>query len=82
MQEQVAHAAFGPVGSVSLSVGIAPARLHAANPRELVACAEVAMMTAKALGKSQVVVFDEDRAERPSEQQRRPRGPSSARSPT
>ena len=31
------------------------------NPRELVACAESAMMTAKASGKNQVVVFDDDR---------------------
>ena len=39
--------------------------IHAANPRELVACAEAAMMTAKARGKNRVVVFDEDATERP-----------------
>ena len=39
---------------------------HAMNPRELVACAEAAMMTAKARGKNQIVLFDEqsDRAAR------------------
>ena len=47
VQEQIARATFGPVGSVSLSIGIASGPEHAANPRELVACAEVAMMAAK-----------------------------------
>ena len=39
---------------------------HAMNPRELVACAEAAMMTAKARGKNQIVLFDDafDRAPR------------------
>ena len=31
------------------------------NARELVACAEAAMMTAKAQGKDRVVVFEDDR---------------------
>ena len=35
------------------------------NPRELVACAEAAMMTAKARGKNQIVLFDEHDGERP-----------------
>jgi HD-GYP domain-containing protein (c-di-GMP phosphodiesterase class II) len=35
------------------------------NPRELAACAEAAMMTAKAQGKNQVVLYDEDGARRP-----------------
>ena len=67
VQEQVARVAFGPVGSVSLSIGIAAGPEHAANPRGLVACAEVAMMTAKTRGRGQVVVFEDGRAERPSE---------------
>ena len=44
---------------MSLSIGVASGPDHAANPRELVACAEVAMMTAKARGKGQIVVFEE-----------------------
>ena len=33
------------------------------NPRELIACAEAAMMTAKARGKNQIVLYDDaDRA--------------------
>ena len=50
---------------MTVSTGVALGPEHAANPRELVACAEAAMMTAKARGKSQVVVFDEDESERP-----------------
>ena len=53
------------VGTIAVSVGIAQGPEHAANPRELVACAEAAMMTAKARGKNQVVYFDESANERP-----------------
>ena len=63
--ERVALAAFDPVGPLTLSVGIAIGPEHAANPRELVACAELAMMTAKARGKRRIVVFHEDESERP-----------------
>ena len=41
---------------------------NAANPRELVACAEAAMMTAKTRGNGLVVPFDESDRERPSEE--------------
>ena len=53
-----------PAGSPCRS-GSPRAREHAANPRELVACAEAAMMTAKARGKNQVVFFDDSATERP-----------------
>jgi diguanylate cyclase (GGDEF)-like protein/putative nucleotidyltransferase with HDIG domain len=56
---------FEPAGRMSVSLGVAIGPLHAANPRELVACAEAAMMTAKARGKHRVVVFDENATERP-----------------
>ena len=52
-------------GRISVSIGIAQGPEHAANPRELVACAEAAMMTAKARGKNQVVFFDDSATERP-----------------
>jgi diguanylate cyclase (GGDEF)-like protein len=52
-------------GSIAVSVGIAQGPQNAANPRELVACAEAAMMTAKARGKNQVVLFDDSATERP-----------------
>ena len=63
--ERVRLASFDPVGPLTLSVGIAIGPEHAANPRELVACAELAMMTAKARGKQRIVVFHEDESERP-----------------
>ena len=81
VQEQVAVTPFGPVGPVSVSIGIASGPTHAANPRELVACAEVAMMTAKARGKGQIVVFQEDSLERPGDASATG-APSSARSRT
>jgi diguanylate cyclase (GGDEF)-like protein len=69
LAERVAHAIetapFEPVGPLTVSVGVAVGPDHAANPRELVACAEVAMMTAKAQGKRRVVVFDERVGGRP-----------------
>ena len=49
------------------------------NPRELVACAEIAMMTAKARGRDQAVLFEDDTGERPDPA---PAGRTSARSPT
>ncbi|MDQ3066276.1 MAG: diguanylate cyclase [Actinomycetota bacterium] len=58
--------AFDLAGKVAVSIGVAQGPEHAANPRELVACAEAAMMTAKARGKNQVVFFDESATERPA----------------
>ena len=40
------------------------------NPRELAACAEAAMMTAKAHGKNRVVLYDEASTDRPGAPQR------------
>ena len=55
-----------PAGRLSVSIGIAQGPEHAMNPRELVACAEIAMMTAKARGKDQAVLFEEEDGERPT----------------
>ena len=52
-------------GQITLSVGVALGPEHAMNARELFACAEAAMMTAKAQGKDRVVVFEDLHAERP-----------------
>ena len=49
-----------------MSTGIAQGPDHAANPRELVSCAEAAMMTAKARGKNRIVLFGDVAAERPA----------------
>ena len=53
-------------GRVTVSTGIAVGPIHAANPRELVACSEAAMMTAKTRGKGLIVSFDQSTLERPS----------------
>ena len=53
------------IGEITLSVGIAFGPEHAMNARELIACAEAAMMTAKARGKDRIVVFDDAPGERP-----------------
>ncbi len=55
-----------PAGKVTVSIGIAQGPKHAMNPRELIACAEAAMMTAKARGKNQIVFFEDDAIERPA----------------
>jgi diguanylate cyclase (GGDEF)-like protein len=56
---------IAPAGRLSVSIGIAQGPEHAMNPRELVACAEIAMMTAKARGKNQAVLLEEEAGERP-----------------
>jgi diguanylate cyclase (GGDEF)-like protein/putative nucleotidyltransferase with HDIG domain len=55
-------------GRLTFSTGVAVGPEHAANPRELVACAEAAMMTAKTRGKGVVLPFDESDLERPSQE--------------
>jgi diguanylate cyclase (GGDEF)-like protein len=54
-----------PMGRMTLSIGVSQGPQHAMNPRELIACAEAAMMTAKARGKNQVVLYDDGVTERP-----------------
>ncbi|HEX9141845.1 MAG TPA: sensor domain-containing diguanylate cyclase, partial [Gaiellaceae bacterium] len=55
-----------PAGGITVSMGVAQGPDHAMNPRELVTCAEAAMMTAKAHGKNQTVLYDDDATERPT----------------
>jgi diguanylate cyclase (GGDEF)-like protein len=63
--EHVSAASFEPAGRITISVGLARGPEHAMNPRELIACAEAAMMTAKARGKNQIVLYDDSSVERP-----------------
>jgi diguanylate cyclase (GGDEF)-like protein len=63
--ERVQATEFDPAGRITISVGLARGPEHAMNPRELIACAEAAMMTAKARGKNQIVLYDESAMERP-----------------
>jgi diguanylate cyclase (GGDEF)-like protein len=66
--DHVAAAEFEPAGRITISVGLARGPEHAMNPRELIACAEAAMMTAKARGKNQIVLYEETSLERPDGQ--------------
>src|SRR4029079_11686504 len=63
--ERVEATEFVPAVRITISVGLARGPEHAMNPRELIACAEAAMMTAKARGKNQIVLYDESSLERP-----------------
>jgi diguanylate cyclase (GGDEF)-like protein len=65
LTDALAEVEFGPAGKITISLGISQGPEHAMNPRELVACAEAAMMTAKARGKNQIVLFDDETGERP-----------------
>jgi diguanylate cyclase (GGDEF)-like protein len=59
VQSRLAEVDFPGIGRMTVSVGLALGPEHAMNPRELAACAEAAMMTAKAQGKNKVVLYDE-----------------------
>src|SRR5438477_5854113 len=63
--DRVRSTLFEPAGRMTISVGVSQGPRDAMNPRELVACAEAAMMTAKAHGKNQIVAFGDVEAERP-----------------
>src|SRR6201997_921375 len=65
IQTRLAAVDFPGIGRMTVSVGLSLGPEHAMNPRELAACAEAAMMTAKARGKNQVVVYVDDSTSRP-----------------
>ncbi|HET7353771.1 MAG TPA: diguanylate cyclase [Gaiellaceae bacterium] len=65
VQNRLASVDFPGIGYMTVSIGLALGPEHAMNPRELAACAEAAMMTAKAQGKNQVILYAEDATERP-----------------
>ncbi len=65
VSERLAATDFEPAGKITASIGISQGPEHSMNPRDLVAYAEAAMMTAKSRGTGLVVVFDEGANERP-----------------
>lgn len=65
IQYRLAELDFPAIGRLSVSIGLALGPEHAMNPRELAACAEAAMMTAKAQGKNQIVTYVESESKRP-----------------
>ncbi|MBV8258057.1 MAG: diguanylate cyclase, partial [Actinobacteria bacterium] len=66
IRERVSALDLPPVGSVTVSVGLATSPRDAVEPHRLSVCAEAAMMTAKARGKNCVVVYQEDAMTRPA----------------
>jgi diguanylate cyclase (GGDEF)-like protein len=66
LTERLRDMEFEHAGHVTVSIGISQGPQHAMNPRELIACAEAAMMTAKARGKNQIVLYDDGATERPA----------------
>ena len=56
---------FPEIGGISVSLGISQGPEHAMNPRELLAYAEAAMLTAKAKGGNRVILFDEELTDHP-----------------
>jgi GAF domain-containing protein len=65
MRQRMAAQVFDGLGELTVSIGFAEGPADASNPRELVACAEAAMMTAKAAGKNRIVRFGDGNHERP-----------------
>jgi diguanylate cyclase (GGDEF)-like protein len=65
LKDKLAATSMEQAGDITLSIGISQGPEHGMNPRELVACAEAAMMTAKARGKNRVVLYDDRSTERP-----------------
>jgi diguanylate cyclase (GGDEF)-like protein len=65
IQTRLAAVDFPGIGRMTVSVGLALGPEHAMNPRELAACAEAAMMTAKVQGKNRVVLYADDETQRP-----------------
>jgi diguanylate cyclase (GGDEF)-like protein len=65
LQQRLEAQPIDAAGEITLSMGIAQGPDHAMNPRELVACAETAMMAAKGRGKNRIVLFSDQTVERP-----------------
>jgi diguanylate cyclase (GGDEF)-like protein len=62
---RLAETPFDPAEGLTVSIGIAQAPDDAMNPRDLAACAEAAMMSAKSQGEGRIVLFSDWDAERP-----------------
>ncbi|HJV04474.1 MAG TPA: diguanylate cyclase, partial [Actinomycetota bacterium] len=60
LRVEVAKTSFPMVGQISVSVGVAEAPAHASSPRDLIACADVALLQAKAEGKDRVRLYGTD----------------------
>jgi diguanylate cyclase (GGDEF)-like protein len=77
LRRTVAHATFPSEVHVTVSAGVAEAPRDASSPRELLACADLALLEAKASGKNRVVLSS---AQQRQGRRRRRRRRESARS--
>jgi diguanylate cyclase (GGDEF)-like protein len=57
LREGVASVTFPSAGHITISLGVAEGPLHASSPRELITCADTALLEAKAKGKDRVRVY-------------------------
>jgi HD-GYP domain-containing protein (c-di-GMP phosphodiesterase class II) len=57
IREGIHRVAMPAIGQITVSGGVAVGPLHASSPRELMACADMALLEAKGAGKNQVRVF-------------------------
>jgi diguanylate cyclase (GGDEF)-like protein len=57
LRGEVARTPFPLVGQVTVSLGVAEAPAHASSPRDLITCADVALLQAKAEGKDRVRLY-------------------------
>lgn len=62
---RVSQMTLEETGRITVSIGISQGPEHAMNPKELVNYAEAAMLTAKAKGGNRVVLFDDEKEDRP-----------------
>jgi diguanylate cyclase (GGDEF)-like protein len=57
LRNAVATATFPATGRLTVSVGVAVSPAHSSSPRDLIACADLALLDAKATGKNRVCAF-------------------------
>jgi len=70
LRSGVAGTPFPVVGQITVSTGVAEAPAHASSPRDLIACADVALLQAKAEGKDRVRLYGTGPAGRPGTERR------------
>ncbi|HEX2088597.1 MAG TPA: diguanylate cyclase [Actinomycetota bacterium] len=60
VREGIRKVSLDPVGRVTVSLGVAEGPLHASSPRELITCADFALLEAKRTGKDRVHIYASD----------------------
>ena len=60
VREGIRKVSLSPVGGITVSLGVAEGPLHASSPRELITCADFALLEAKRTGKDRVREYSPD----------------------